>query len=114
MDKYKVLFHIDEQDKVGLVLQNIRNLIVDMGEEELEIEMVANSEAVKVLLRSNREFEPMLKELVEKQVVLCACANSMRNFGIQKDELFDFVTVISSGVGELVKKQAADWAYIRP
>jgi hypothetical protein len=38
----------------------------------------------------------------------------MRNLGIQKDELFDFVTVVSSGVGEIVKKQTAGWAYIRP
>ncbi|MDR3666554.1 MAG: DsrE family protein [Ignavibacteriaceae bacterium] len=114
MDKYKVVFHIDEQVKVGLTLHNISNLITDIGGDNLEIETVANSDAVQVLVRSNNEFGPMLKELAEKQVVFCACANAMRNLGIQKDELFDFVTVVSSGVGEIVKKQAAGWAYIRP
>lgn len=114
MDKYKVVFHIDEQTKVGLVLHNISNLITDIGGENLEIEMVANGDAVRVMVRSANEFGPMLKELVERQVVFCACANAMRNFEIQKDELLDFVTVVSSGVGEIVKKQAAGWAYIRP
>lgn len=72
MDKYKVVFHIDEQDKAGLVLHNISNLILDIGEENLEIEMVANGDAVKVLVRGTNEFGPMLKELAEKQVVFCA------------------------------------------
>ena len=114
MDKYKVVFHIDEQVKASLVLHNISNLITDLGGENLEIEMVANGDAVKVLARSADESRPMLIELVEKQVAFSACANAMRNLGIQKDELFDFVTVVSSGVGEIVKKQTAGWAYIRP
>ncbi len=114
MEKYKVVFHIDEQDKAELVLHNIAYLIADIGENNLEIEMVANGDAVKVLIKSTNEIGAMFKELVEKQVVFCACANAMNNFGIHKDEIFDFVTVVTAGVGELVKKQAAGWSYIRP
>jgi len=113
MDKYKVIFHIDEQIKIGLVLNNISNLIIDIGQENLEIEMVANSDVVKLLVKGI-EFEPMLEELAKKQVRFCACANSLRNFGLQKEELLDFVEVVSAGVGEILKKQAAGWAYIRP
>jgi len=114
MAKYKVVFHIDEQLKAALVINNIGNLIADLGGENLEIEMVANGDAVKILAKSTAEYGQLLNELAEKQVVFCACANSLRNFKIQTDELFDFVTVVSAGVGELVKKQAAGWAYIRP
>ncbi|OLN27382.1 DsrE family protein [Desulfosporosinus metallidurans] len=114
MYKNNVIFHIDEQDKVGLVLHNISNLIVDLGEGNLNIEMVANGDAVKMFARSTNVFETTLKELAEKKVVLCACANAMRDLGIQKDELLDFVTVVSAGVGEIVKKQAVGWVYIRP
>lgn len=114
MEKYKVVFHIDEQPKGALVLNNISNLIIDLGEENLEIEMVANGDAVKVLGRNTTEYGSLIKELAEKHVVFCTCANSLRNFGIQKDELLDSVTVVSAGVSELVKKQAAGWAYIRP
>lgn len=114
MDKYRVVFHLDEQVKATLVLNNIINLITDIGEENLDIEMVANGDAVKVLVRGTNEFGAMLKELVEKRVIICACANAIRNLGIHKDELLDFVSIVSSGVGEIVKKQAAGWAYIRP
>ncbi|HZK55733.1 MAG TPA: DsrE family protein [Desulfosporosinus sp.] len=114
MKKYKVVFHIDEQLKAWLVINNIGNLITDLGAENLEIEMVANADAVKILAKSTAEYGPLLKELAEKQVVFCACANSLRNFAIKTDELLDYVTVVTAGVGELVKKQAAGWAYIRP
>ena len=113
MDKFKVVFHLDEEAKADLALHNISNLMTDLGKENSKIEMVANSDAVKVLVKGI-EFEARFEELVKKQVIFCACANAMRNFGIQKEELFDFVTVVSSGIGEIVKKQAAGWAYIRP
>ncbi len=113
MDKYKVVFHIDEQGKASLVLHNINNLIDDIGGDNLTIEMVANSDAVKILLRSSSEIE-LLHELAEKQVMICACANALRNFEIKKDELLEFVTIVPSGVGEIVRKQASGWAYIRP
>lgn len=113
MNKYNVLFHIDEFAKGGLVLNNISNLIVDMGEENLEIEMVANGDAVKVLLKGN-EFQPMLEQLAPKKVRFCACANSLRNFELEKNQLYDFVDIVPAGVGELVRKQASGWAYIRP
>ncbi|SPF37101.1 conserved hypothetical protein [Candidatus Desulfosporosinus infrequens] len=113
MDKYKVVFHIDEQFKASLVLHNISNLITDIGGDNLNIEMVANGDAVKILLRNSNEFALMLKEL-EEQVVFCVCANAMRHLEIKKDDLLDFVIIVTSGVGEIVKKQVAGWAYIRP
>jgi intracellular sulfur oxidation DsrE/DsrF family protein len=114
MNKFKVIFHMKEQVKVGLILKNIFNLISDIGVEHLEIEMVTNGDAVKVFVRRTSEFGAMLKDLAEKQVVFCACAHALRNFGIQKNELLDFVNVDSSGGGEIVKKRAAGWTYICP
>ncbi|MDP4159065.1 MAG: DsrE family protein [Bacillota bacterium] len=113
MDKYKVVFQIDEEERVGLALQNITNLINDIGVGNLEIEMVSKGEAVKSLVKGSI-FDRSFEELAKKQVKFCACANTIRNLGIQKDKLFDFVTVVPSGVGELVKRQAEGWAYIRP
>ena len=110
---FKVIFHMREQIEVGVVLKNILNLITDIGIEHLEIEMVTDGDAVKVFVKKTSEFGPMLKKLAEKQVVFCACANTMRNFGIRKNELFDFVNVDYSG-GEVDKKRASGWTYICP
>lgn len=111
---YKVIFHTDELNKATLTLNNIKNLIADLGEENLQIELVANSEGIKMFLSEDVQNVALLKELNSKKVTFAACANAMRGLGITKDALFDFVTVVTSGVGELVKKQSEGFAYIKP
>ena len=113
MNQYKVIFHIDEKPKAELVFKNIKNLIADLGLENLEVEMLANDEAVKLLLKDS-EHKQALEELAAQRVIFCACANSLRNFEIKEDQLLGFVNIVSAGVGEIVKKQAAGWLYIRP
>lgn len=112
MNKFKVLFHMDKQVKVGVVLTNISNLIADIGRENLEIQMLTDGEAVKTLVKSTSPFRSLLKDLAEKQVEFSVCANAIRNFGINRNELLDFVTVDSSDGGEIIKKKAAGWSYI--
>jgi intracellular sulfur oxidation DsrE/DsrF family protein len=45
--------------------------------------------------------------------VWAACNNSLINRKIDKSALLPFVTVVPSGVAELVKKQAEGWQYLR-
>lgn len=47
MSEYKVIFHIDEINKWKLLLGNVSNLLNGMDKENLHIEVLANSEAVK-------------------------------------------------------------------
>ena len=77
MKKYKVIFHIDETLKTKLVLGNINNLINHLGEEHLEVELIANSEAVKLMIIDSNEFSEQLKNLSLKNVAFAACANSL-------------------------------------
>lgn len=114
MKKYQVIFHIDETLKSKLVLGNINNLIKDLGEENLEIELLANSEAVKLMLKDSNEFSEQLNSLKLTNVTFAACANSLRQMNLDKELLFDFCIVVSSGVGELVIKQSTGYAYIKP
>ena len=114
LKKYKVIFHIDETLKSKLVLGNIENLITDLGEENLEVELLANSEAVKLMLKDSNEFSEQINDLKLKNVTFAACANSLRQMNLNKELLFDFCLVVPSGVGELVIKQTNGYAYIKP
>ena len=114
LEKYKVIFHIDEIRKSKLVLGNIANLIKDLGEDNLEIELLANSEAVKLMVTASNEFSEQLNSLKLKNVTIAACDNSLHQMNLDKKLLFDFCIVVPSGVGELVKKQANGYAYIKP
>jgi len=114
LKKYHVIFHIDEMIKSKLVLGNINNLIKDLGEENLEIELLANSEAVKLMLHDSNEFSEQIGNLILKNVTFVACANSLHQMNLAKELLFDFCIVVTSGVGELVIKQSKGYSYIKP
>lgn len=116
MTKLKVVFHLDEsgRGRANLVLHNIENLIDDLGQDNVEIELVSNSEGVTALLKVPNVHGAMVERLVSKGVRFTACANSLRQLGLGKDALLEHVEIVPAGVGELAKRQAEGWAYIRP
>jgi len=116
MEKYRVVFHLDEGGKAKgeLVFKNIENLIADLGEGNVEVELVANAEGITSLLRSPNLHGELVQRLVAKGVRFVACANALRQMGLEKKELLDPVEIVSAGVAELVKRQAQGWAYVRP
>jgi len=115
MTEYKVIFHVDEMEKWGLTLANTRNLITALQGSKLSIEILANSEAVRQLVASNNT-EGNLKTLrdLSTSVTFASCHNSLRTLGINPSSLLDFVSVVPSGVAELVIKQHEGYAYIKP
>ena len=116
MAKYRVLFHLDEgaKGRVDLVLHNIENLITDLGQENVEVELVSNSEGVTALLKTPDLHGAMVERLAAKGVRFTACENSLRQFHLAKDALLEHVEAVPSGVGELARKEAEGWSYIRP
>ncbi|GAB6055563.1 DsrE family protein [Methanobacterium movens] len=115
MVDYKVIFHLDENDpqRIKLVLNNLNNLMQDMGEENLELELVTYGPGLQLFLKAS-PFFPHMESLAEKGVIFAACNNTIKGMGIAVSELLDSVQVVPSGVGELVKKQHQGWIYIRP
>ena len=116
MNKYRVVFHIDEPSKgrADQVFMNIENLLGDLGESNVEVELVANGGGVKALIKGPESHADQVEMLTNKGVRFVACAHSLSILGITKEALLESVDVVSAGVGELVKKQIQGWAYIRP
>lgn len=116
MNKYCVVFHLDEPSKsrADQVFRNIENLLADLGENNVEVELVANGGGVKALAKGPNSYTEQIDPLAAKGVRFAACAHSLNQLEIARDTLLESVEVVSSGVGELVKKQADGWAYIRP
>jgi len=111
---YKVLFHLDESQKTLFVLQNIKNLIVEFGNESVTIELVVNGEAVNSFQKTNQALLLNMQPLIKRGVLFSVCAHSIQHIGISPHDLFDFVITVPSGVAEIVKKQTEGWVYIRP
>jgi hypothetical protein len=116
MEKYKVVFHLDESVKArtDMVLGNITNLIADLGEENVTIELVANSEGIIAFLKEPTWYLSKIEGLMAKGVRFVVCANSLRQAGLTSDSLMAQIEVVPTGVSEIVKKQSEGWAYIKP
>ena len=116
MSELKAIIHIDEMNKWKLVLANTRNLIEVLKGQSLTVEVLANSEAVQYLIQSNNDDESSrpLRILADEKVLFAVCNNSLRGLDIDPKSLFDFVTVVPSGVVELTLKQHEGYAYIKP
>jgi len=115
----KVLFHIDELNKWDMTVANVKNMLnfSRENEEKVEIEVVANGEAVlrfKGNDEANSKYSVEFEKLVKDGVKIAACNNSLSKFHISKDEIFDFIEVVPAGVVEIVKKQEKGYAYIKP
>lgn len=111
MEKDKVIFHLHEKEGMSSVLSNINNILEDMEEENLDIELLMNGEAVEAAVRKKNENR--INYLLKKGVNFSVCSNSLEALDISKDELLEGVETVSAGVSELVKKQNQGWAYLK-
>lgn len=109
---FKVVFHIDEIGKWDRVIGNVKNLLKEIDPNNAEIVVIANSEAVKGYLMP--EKHSTLNALVDQNVVLNVCQNSLNGFEIDVSELPKFVVIVSAAVFELARKQHQGFAYIKP
>ncbi|MGV8049805.1 MAG: DsrE family protein [Anaerolineaceae bacterium] len=116
MVKYQVIFHLDENDsaKINLVLNNIFNLLEDLGRDNVLVELLVNGPAVKAFQKSSQSIAEQVRQLADQGVAFALCNNSLKMFGFRLEDMLEQTSVVPSGVGELVKKQSKDWAYIRP
>jgi len=116
MKEHKVIFHIDEISNWELLLNNVTNLLAAAEGIKIEIEVLANAQAVKYYDPS-QQLNPDIKtmqNLHQKGVRFVACNNALKANNISKDNLLEFVGTVPAGVLELIQKQNEGYAYIKP
>ncbi|MBL4938335.1 DsrE family protein [Clostridium sp. YIM B02515] len=117
MEGYKVIFHINESEKRSTVLANVNNLIKDLGRDNVIVEIVANGYAVIDYVLEDNEYNETINKMTSTYklgVRFIACRNSLVGNKVDEESLLSFVTVVPSGVSELIKKQSEGYAYIKP
>lgn len=114
MDKLQALFHVNERDRWAHALLNITNFLRDVESGEVTVEVVANGPAVRAYAQGDGEALRQMRELHRQGVTFVACRNALRMQNIPEESLAPFVTVVPAGITEIVRKQAAGYAYIKP
>ncbi|WP_316822318.1 DsrE family protein [Pedobacter gandavensis] len=113
---YKALYVLNngEEKRINACLRNIKNALEDPRlKGKLEVELIVFGDGVAVYNKNN-SYEATLKALQAKGVVLAQCENTLRERKIDKSELFDFISFVPSGNGEIIIREAEGWAIVHP
>ncbi|WP_232063037.1 DsrE family protein [Undibacterium sp. KW1] len=113
--KSKVVFQVSdgESRKWELALNNVKNVIKDLGKENVEVEIVAYGPGIDMF-----KFETPVASRIEEVMKLGAhvviCENTMRAQKISKSDMLDNLDYVEAGVSQLIRRQQQGYAYIRP
>lgn len=113
--KHAVVMQVSENDpaKWNLTLNNARNIQQELGKDNVDIEIVAYGPGLN-MLKFDSEVGNRLTEASKAGVALVACGNTMKAQKVSEKDLHEGVKVVPAGVIEIMNKQKAGWAYIKP
>jgi len=100
----KVLFHIDELHKWVLLVSNIMN--IKKEDENIEVSVVVNGEAVKLLNQEHLELP--------SNVLYYACKNSLKAHDIPLKSVHQAMHIVPSGVYHIAQLEERGYHYIKP
>lgn len=118
-DKYRVVFEVNDPagtDNVNWAgtLNNVANSMDEIGDEKMEVEVVAHGPGINLLNKekSPADLQAKIAALQERGVVFAACANSMAKNGYTMDDMVDGAVQVPSGAAEVIRKQQQGWLYM--
>ena len=116
--KLKVVYHLNDLDKVNFVLGNIRNHIDGVGgPDNVTIALVVHGPALKAFhaASANPDVSGRLGQFAKEGVELAACGNTMAAQKVTlKDLLPGFVSAERGGVVRIAELQSSGYLYLRP
>lgn len=114
-DPERVVLQVSDGDpKVWNQAINVANNIrKEFGKEAVKVEIVAFGQGI-AMLRSDAEIANRVEDAAAGGVTVMACANSMRNYKVDKDDLTKHVGIVPAGVVEIMQRQREGWLYLRP
>lgn len=114
-DMAKVILQVSDNDpaKWNLALNNAKNVQHDLGKDKVKIEIVAYGPGLD-MLKLDSAVAPRVAEAAADGVAVVACENTMKKQKVTKADMLPNIGFAKAGVVELMEKQRAGYAYIRP
>jgi intracellular sulfur oxidation DsrE/DsrF family protein len=112
---YRVVFAVtvNDQHVWNEVFGNFHNIQRAMGPKNVAIEMVVYSDGI-AMLRDDSLVANKVEQALKEGVKIVACENTMKAQNISRDTMLPNIGYVQAGIVELIKLQAAGWAYVRP
>ena len=112
---HKVVFQVSDADPArwNLALNNARNVMADLGRDNVAIEVVAYGPGIG-MLKKDSAVGPRVAEAMAAGMSVVACGNTMRNQKITREDMLPGIGYVEAGVVQLMKRQREGFAYVRP
>ena len=113
--KQRVIFQVSDNDPGTwqLALNNAKNVQVDLGKDNVQIEIIAYGPGLN-MLKAESKVAGGLAGALDDSVGLIACENTMHNTKVTRDDMYGGIAYVMAGVTHIMKRQQEGWAYIRP
>lgn len=116
--KLKVVYHLNDLDKVSFVLGNIQNHFDGVGgPDNVTIALVVHGQALRAFhsASANPDISKRVSQFSKTGLELAACGNTMTSQNVAlKDLLPGFVVAERGGVVRIAELQSQGYLYIRP
>jgi intracellular sulfur oxidation DsrE/DsrF family protein len=112
--KERAIFAVSDNDpqKWNLALGNIANALEGIGADSADIELVAYGPGIWMFKKDSPAADK-IADAVKHGVHVVACQHSMDGAHLVAADLPAGVTVVPSGVVELIRRQHSGYAYVR-
>lgn len=112
----QIVFSVTEgsDEAINHVLSSANNVLKFYGPEKVQMEIVAYSGGIKMLLKSNPKIAERVRTLMLYDVVFVACGNTMRTKSITEEQLIEDTEIVTAGIVEMIERVKAGWIYIKP
>lgn len=113
--RHRVVIQVSDNDpaKWNLALNNARNVQVDLGMDNVDVEIVAYGPGLQ-MLKSDSKVAQRLDSAAQQGVGLMACENTMKNTKVDRSEIHGGSKFVDAGVVHIMKRQREGWSYVRP
>ena len=116
--KLKVVYHLNDLDKVNFVLGNIENHFDGVGgPDHVTIALVVHGQALKAFhsASANPDVSKRVGQFSKAGLEMAACGNTMKSQRVTVSELLPgFVAAEKGGVVRIAELQSQGYLYLRP
>ena len=113
---YRAVYQLDSSDPklISQTLHNMKNALDDPRlKGKLELELVVFSGGT-VVFRKDQPYEADVLALQQAGVILAQCQNSLKAYKLTKEDMLPYISIVPTGNGELIIRQADGWVLVHP
>ena len=110
----KILFDVTSKDSLThqAVLRHVKGM--SSSYENSSFEVVVYGGAIGMVLKDKSTVSKAIETTSgNKNVAFAVCAETMKRYNIDKDQLLPGVVIVPDAIMEIVTKQGEGWGYIK-